>query len=156
MIFFILDGREDYHPTYYLYIFLTNTLLFFVDVEELSARLSLMAATSAEKCEFLEDDGAGFAAGSTGDPNYLNTRCVYLEQLLSGKSINKTARKNRKHVPETVLMRRRHNWRRLVVLALVSPLHHPLFVTLLETQLSTISINLHSFSFNLGTFPQRI
>lgn len=120
-------------------------------MEELSARLSLMAATSAEKCEFLEDDGAG----STGDPNYLNTRCVYLEQLLSGKSINKTARKNRKHVPETVLMRRRHNWRRLVVLALVSPLHHPLFVTL-ETQLSTISINLHSFSFNLGTFPQRI
>lgn len=56
---------------------------FEADVEELSARLSLMAATSAEKCEFLEDDGAGFAAGSTGDPNYLNTRCVYLEQLLS-------------------------------------------------------------------------
>ncbi|XP_066145245.1 tumor necrosis factor receptor superfamily member wengen [Euwallacea fornicatus] len=57
---------------------------FEADVEELSARLSLMAASSTEKCEFLEGEGSGFlTTSSTGDPNYLNTRCVYLEQLLS-------------------------------------------------------------------------
>lgn len=62
---------------------------FEADVEELSARLSLMAATSTEKCEFLEGNDAGFVgngkvcSSAAGDPNYLNNRCVYLEQLLS-------------------------------------------------------------------------
>ncbi|XP_050297836.1 tumor necrosis factor receptor superfamily member wengen [Anthonomus grandis grandis] len=62
---------------------------FEADVEELSARLSLMAATSTEKCEFLEGCEGTNHTGSTpnspasGDPNYLNTRCLYLEQLLS-------------------------------------------------------------------------
>lgn len=56
-------------------------LLFFVtDVEELSARLSLMAASSSEKGELLEP-----RIGPISDGNYLNNRCVYLEQLLHGK-----------------------------------------------------------------------
>ncbi|XP_076273929.1 tumor necrosis factor receptor superfamily member wengen isoform X2 [Rhynchophorus ferrugineus] len=57
---------------------------FEADVEELSTRLSLMAATS-EKCELLEgQNGTGFG-GTTppADPSYLSSRCVYLEQLLS-------------------------------------------------------------------------
>ncbi|XP_030767773.1 tumor necrosis factor receptor superfamily member wengen [Sitophilus oryzae] len=56
---------------------------FEADVEELSARLSLMAATSTEKCELL--DGHHGFGGTTPpvDSSYLSSRCVYLEQLLS-------------------------------------------------------------------------
>lgn len=53
---------------------------FVTDVEELSARLSLMAASSSEKGELLEP-----RIGPISDGNYLNNRCVYLEQLLHGK-----------------------------------------------------------------------
>ncbi|CAG9820214.1 unnamed protein product [Phaedon cochleariae] len=59
------------------------------DVEELSARLSLMAAAGSEK-ELLRE-AASLAASpasslaATPDGNYLDARCVYLEQLLSGK-----------------------------------------------------------------------
>jgi hypothetical protein len=53
---------------------------FDADVEELSARLSLMAASSSEKGEILEP-----RIGPINDGNYLNNRCVYLEQLLNGK-----------------------------------------------------------------------
>ncbi|KAL1509347.1 hypothetical protein ABEB36_004102 [Hypothenemus hampei] len=75
---------------------------FEADVEELSARLSLMAATSTEKCEFLDGDGTGFVMGneSAGDPNYLNTRCVYLEQLLS---VRKEDEKNSKSKPNVYI-----------------------------------------------------
>lgn len=51
-------------------------------MEELSARLSLMAAAAAaEKGDSLKE------AEIVSDANYLNLegRCVYLEQLLSGK-----------------------------------------------------------------------
>lgn len=51
---------------------------FDADVEELSARLSLMAAASCEKGEILEP-----RIGPINDGNYLNNRCVYLEQLLN-------------------------------------------------------------------------
>ncbi|KAK4886351.1 hypothetical protein RN001_002622 [Aquatica leii] len=51
---------------------------FEADVEELSARLSLMAATSNEKGEILEP-----SLGPVHDGNYLKNRCVYLEQLLN-------------------------------------------------------------------------
>lgn len=55
--------------------------LFFPDVEELSARLSLMAASSSTgKGELLDP-----RIGPITDGNYLNNRCVYLEQLLNGK-----------------------------------------------------------------------
>lgn len=50
---------------------------FDADVEELSARLSLMAAASSEKGEILEPN-----FNPVHDGNYLNNRCVYLEQLL--------------------------------------------------------------------------
>nr|XP_023017277.1 tumor necrosis factor receptor superfamily member wengen [Leptinotarsa decemlineata] len=53
---------------------------FDADVEELSARLSLMAASTSEN-ELLKEAGLG----SIADPNYLNSRCVYLEQLLSDR-----------------------------------------------------------------------
>lgn len=59
-------------------------------MEELSARLSLMAAVSTpntptnEKGEFICEQQQ--QQQSSSDPaNYLNNRCVYLEQLLSGK-----------------------------------------------------------------------
>ncbi|EFA01780.1 tumor necrosis factor receptor superfamily member wengen [Tribolium castaneum] len=51
---------------------------FDADVEELSAKLSLMAASSSEKGEILEP-----RIGPITDGNYLNNRCVYLEQLLN-------------------------------------------------------------------------
>uniref|UniRef100_A0A1Y1LVQ0 TNFR-Cys domain-containing protein n=1 Tax=Photinus pyralis TaxID=7054 RepID=A0A1Y1LVQ0_PHOPY len=51
---------------------------FEADVEELSARLSLMAASSNEKGEILEP-----SMGPVHDGNYLKNRCVYLEQLLN-------------------------------------------------------------------------
>ncbi|CAG9761978.1 unnamed protein product [Ceutorhynchus assimilis] len=78
---------------------------FEADVEELSARLSLMAATSTEKCEFLDGDGTGFVCSTpttpthttVGDPNYLNSRCVYLEHLLS---VRKEDEKNSKSKPK--------------------------------------------------------
>uniref|UniRef100_A0AAR5NZY4 TNFR-Cys domain-containing protein n=1 Tax=Dendroctonus ponderosae TaxID=77166 RepID=A0AAR5NZY4_DENPD len=72
---------------------------FEADVEELSARLSLMAATSTEKCEFLESEGTGFVMGSSSatDQNYLDTRCVYLEQLLS---VRKEDEKNSSSKPK--------------------------------------------------------
>lgn len=57
-------------------------LIYFSDVEELSARLSLMAAAAAaEKGESQKE------AELVGDTGYLNLegRCVYLEQLLNGK-----------------------------------------------------------------------
>ncbi|KAJ3657767.1 hypothetical protein Zmor_009550 [Zophobas morio] len=47
-------------------------------VEELSAKLSLMAASSSEKGEILDPK-----IGPISDGNYLNNRCVYLEQLLN-------------------------------------------------------------------------
>ncbi|KAG5886972.1 hypothetical protein JTB14_006614 [Gonioctena quinquepunctata] len=53
---------------------------FEADVEELSARLSLMVASTSEN-ELLKEAGLG----SIADPNYLNSRCVYLEQLLSDR-----------------------------------------------------------------------
>lgn len=61
---------------------------FLSDVEELSARLSLMAAASAAAAS--EEKGGEIRLkaaeiGSSNDANYLNSRCVYLEQLLSGK-----------------------------------------------------------------------
>lgn len=56
-------------------------LYFVADVEELSARLSLMAASSSEKGEVLEP-----SLGPIRDGNYINNRCVYLEQLLNGKN----------------------------------------------------------------------
>ncbi|XP_017779983.1 PREDICTED: tumor necrosis factor receptor superfamily member wengen [Nicrophorus vespilloides] len=49
------------------------------DVEELSARLSLMASSNNEKGD-PENPNLG-----TIDPNYLNNRCVYLEKLLHGR-----------------------------------------------------------------------
>ncbi|KAK9745621.1 hypothetical protein QE152_g6828 [Popillia japonica] len=57
-------------------------------VEELSLRLSLMAANCSEKGETLENCSE---KGETLDPsfakvrdiNYLNNKCVYLEQLLN-------------------------------------------------------------------------
>ena len=49
-------------------------------MEELSAKLSLMAASSSEKGEILDPK-----IGPISDGNYLNNRCVYLEQLLNGK-----------------------------------------------------------------------
>ncbi|XP_063904647.1 tumor necrosis factor receptor superfamily member wengen isoform X2 [Zophobas morio] len=51
---------------------------FDADVEELSAKLSLMAASSSEKGEILDPK-----IGPISDGNYLNNRCVYLEQLLN-------------------------------------------------------------------------
>lgn len=54
---------------------------FEADVEELCARLSLMAASSSEN-DLLKE--AGLSPTSPQDAsNYLNNRCVYLEQLLS-------------------------------------------------------------------------
>ncbi|GJQ65187.1 putative tumor necrosis factor receptor/nerve growth factor receptor [Trypoxylus dichotomus] len=47
------------------------------NVEELSLRLSLMAASCSEKGETLEPSFA-----KVRDINYLNNKCVYLEQLL--------------------------------------------------------------------------
>lgn len=57
--------------------------IFVADVEELSARLSLMAAASSEKGEILEP-----SLGPIHDGNYLKNRCVYLEQLLNGNYIH--------------------------------------------------------------------
>lgn len=53
---------------------------FVTDVEELSLRLSLMAANCSEKGETLEPSFA-----KVHDINYLNNKCVYLEQLLNSK-----------------------------------------------------------------------
>lgn len=56
-------------------------------MEELSARLSLMAAASAAAASEEKGGEIRLKAAEIGsnDPNYLNSRCVYLEQLLSGK-----------------------------------------------------------------------
>lgn len=59
------------------------------DVEELSLRLSLMAANCNEKGEALEPSFAKLR-----DVNYLKNKCVYLEQLLNGKYINKDIIRN--------------------------------------------------------------
>ncbi|XP_056646268.1 tumor necrosis factor receptor superfamily member wengen [Diorhabda carinulata] len=54
---------------------------FEADVEELSARLSLMAAAGSEN-QLLKE--AGITSTSSQDvANYLDSKCVYLEQLLS-------------------------------------------------------------------------
>lgn len=56
---------------------------FEADVEELSARLSLIAAsTPTSEKDFLEAAALGIG-NINSDGNYLNNRCVYLEQLLS-------------------------------------------------------------------------
>lgn len=47
------------------------------DVEELSARLSLMAANSQEKGEVLEP-----SMGPIRDAKSIKNRCMYLEQLI--------------------------------------------------------------------------
>ena len=61
-------------------LLVVNWAFCFADVEELSAKLSLMAASSSEKGEILDPK-----IGPISDGNYLNNRCVYLEQLLNGK-----------------------------------------------------------------------
>ncbi|XP_044254310.1 tumor necrosis factor receptor superfamily member wengen [Tribolium madens] len=66
---------------------------FDADVEELSAKLSLMAASSSEKGEILEP-----RIGPITDGNYLNNRCVYLEQLLSVRKDTKIGSEKRGNV----------------------------------------------------------
>lgn len=79
---------------------------FSLDVEELSARLSLMAATSSEKGEILEP-----SLGPVHDGNYLTNRCVYLEQLLNGKINHLTLIAHKEHSHRLHLT----EWRKIIV-----------------------------------------